>query len=90
MLVTVARPAREGIHPDPDAPAAAGCRGASPDTESGGLGSEGTPLCAAASRGHTETERELLAHGADPDLREGLGVGRSPLHRANSGPTRRP
>ncbi|MGW2064913.1 ankyrin repeat domain-containing protein [Streptomyces sp. NPDC001937] len=60
--------------------------GASPDTESGGLGSEGTPLCAAACWGHTETVRELLAHGADPNLREDHGVGRSPLNWAIGGP----
>ncbi|MFE0375251.1 ankyrin repeat domain-containing protein [Streptomyces inhibens] len=60
--------------------------GASPDTESSGLGSEGTPLCAAACWGHTETVRELLAHGADPNLHEDHGTGRSPLDWANDGP----
>lgn len=59
--------------------------GASPDTESSGLGSEGTPLCAAACWGHTETVRELLAHGADPNLREDHGEGRSPLNWAIDG-----
>ncbi|MEU5222053.1 hypothetical protein AB0G55_05230 [Streptomyces toyocaensis] len=34
--------------------------GASPGTESGGPGPEGTPLCAAACWGHTETVIELL------------------------------
>ncbi|MFF4730248.1 ankyrin repeat domain-containing protein [Streptomyces mirabilis] len=53
--------------------------GASPDTESSGLGADGTPLCAAACWGHTETVRELLAHGADPNLREDHGTGWSPL-----------
>lgn len=52
--------------------------GASPDTESSGLGAEGTPLCAAACWGHTETVRELLAHGADPNLREDHGTGWAP------------
>ncbi|MGW9395567.1 ankyrin repeat domain-containing protein [Streptomyces sp. DSM 116494] len=60
--------------------------GASPDTESGGLGSDGTPLCAAACWGHAETVRALLAHGADPNLREDHGTGRSPLDWANGGP----
>ncbi|MFF5724253.1 ankyrin repeat domain-containing protein [[Kitasatospora] papulosa] len=59
--------------------------GAFPDTESGGLGSEGTPLCAAACWGHTETVRELLTHGADPSLREDHGTGRSPLDWADDG-----
>ncbi|MFE1774672.1 ankyrin repeat domain-containing protein [Streptomyces sp. NPDC059008] len=57
--------------------------GAAPDTESAGLGSEGTPLCAAACWGHTATVRELLAHGADPNLREDHGTGRTPLDWAN-------
>ncbi|MEU6271004.1 ankyrin repeat domain-containing protein [Streptomyces populi] len=56
-----------------------------PDTESSGPGSEGTPLCAAACWGHTETVRELLAHGADPTLREDDGTGWSPLDRAENG-----
>jgi ankyrin repeat protein len=60
--------------------------GASPDTESGGPGSEGTPLCAAACWGHTAVVRELLAHGADPNLREDHGTGRSPLDWATAGP----
>ncbi|MEU7136024.1 ankyrin repeat domain-containing protein [Streptomyces sp. NPDC046261] len=60
--------------------------GAFPDAESGGPGSEGTPLCAAACWGHTETVRELLAHGADPNLREDHGTGWSPLDWANNGP----
>ncbi|WP_406410109.1 ankyrin repeat domain-containing protein [Streptomyces halstedii] len=60
--------------------------GASPDTESSGLGSEGTPLCAAACWGHTATIRQLLAHGADPNLREDHGTGKSPLDWANNGP----
>ncbi|MFD9424647.1 MULTISPECIES: ankyrin repeat domain-containing protein [unclassified Streptomyces] len=60
--------------------------GASPDTESSGLGSEGTPLCAAACWGHTETIWQLLAHGADPNLREDHGTGKTPLDWANSGP----
>ncbi|MBX9389679.1 ankyrin repeat domain-containing protein [Streptomonospora nanhaiensis] len=60
--------------------------GASPDTESSGPGSEGTPLCAAASWGHTATVRELLAHGADPTLREDHGAGWSPLDWADNGP----
>ncbi|MEU2077478.1 ankyrin repeat domain-containing protein [Streptomyces sp. NPDC013489] len=60
--------------------------GASPETESSGLGSEGTPLCAAACWGHTETIRQLLVHGADPHVREDHGTGRSPLDWANDGP----
>ncbi|MEU9112274.1 ankyrin repeat domain-containing protein [Streptomyces sp. NPDC048483] len=60
--------------------------GAAPDTESSGLGAEGTPLCAAACWGHTEAVRELLAHGADPNLREDHGTGWSPLRWANQGP----
>ncbi|MET9404506.1 ankyrin repeat domain-containing protein [Streptomyces sp. NPDC002935] len=60
--------------------------GASPDTESSGIGAEGTPLCAAACWGHTEAVRELLAHGADPNLREDHGTGWSPLDWANNGP----
>ncbi|QNE73424.1 ankyrin repeat domain-containing protein [Streptomyces finlayi] len=60
--------------------------GAAPDTESSGIGAEGTPLCAAACWGHLETVRELLAHGADPNLREDHGSGRSPLDWANNGP----
>lgn len=43
------------------------------------------PLCAAACWGHTETVRELFAHGADPDLREDHGTGWSPLEWANNG-----
>ncbi|MEU5889149.1 ankyrin repeat domain-containing protein [Streptomyces sp. NPDC047461] len=60
--------------------------GASPDAESRGPGSEGTPLCAAACWGYTETVRELLAHGADPTLREDRGAGWSPLDWADHGP----
>ncbi|MFD4558000.1 ankyrin repeat domain-containing protein [Streptomyces sp. NPDC058469] len=60
--------------------------GASPDTESGGIGAEGTPLCAAACWGHADTVRELLAHGADPNLREDHGTGWSPLEWARRGP----
>ncbi|WP_103540508.1 ankyrin repeat domain-containing protein [Streptomyces sp. SM1] len=60
--------------------------GASPDTESGGLGSEGTPLCAAACWGHTGAVRALPAYGADPNLREDRGTGRTPLEWANDGP----
>ena len=60
--------------------------GASPDTESSGIGAEGTPLCAAACWGHTETVRELLAHGADPNVREDHGAGWSPLDWAGNGP----
>ncbi|RMB82060.1 hypothetical protein CTZ28_31215 [Streptomyces shenzhenensis] len=43
-------------------------------------------MCAAACWGHTETVRELLAHGADPNLREDHGAGRSPLDWADNGP----
>ncbi|MFJ3651151.1 ankyrin repeat domain-containing protein [Streptomyces murinus] len=60
--------------------------GARPDTESAGPGAEGTPLCAAACWGHTETVRALLAHGADPNLREDHGTGRTPLEWALLGP----
>lgn len=60
--------------------------GAAPDRESGGEGSDGTPLCAAACWGHTGTVRELLAHGADPNLREDGGTGWSPLDWAHHGP----
>jgi ankyrin repeat protein len=60
--------------------------GASPDTESSGLGADGTPLCAAACWGHIATVRELLAHGADPNLREDHGTGWSPLDWALNGP----
>ncbi|MEU6061729.1 ankyrin repeat domain-containing protein [Streptomyces sp. NPDC047097] len=60
--------------------------GASPDRESGGPGSEGTPLCAAACWGHTEAVRALLAYGADPALREDGGQGRTPLEWAEAGP----
>ncbi|MFD0344477.1 ankyrin repeat domain-containing protein [Streptomyces sp. NPDC127117] len=59
--------------------------GASPDTESAGLGSEGTPLCSAACRGHIEAVRELLAHGADPNLHEDHGTGLSPMDWATAG-----
>ncbi|MFG2988010.1 ankyrin repeat domain-containing protein [Streptomyces sp. NPDC048257] len=60
--------------------------GASPNTESSGLGAEGTPLCAAACWGHTEAVRALLAHGADPNLHEDHGTGWTPLKWANHGP----
>jgi ankyrin repeat protein len=60
--------------------------GASPDAESAGPGSEGTPLCAAVCWGHTETVQQLLAHGADPNLREDHGTGRTPLEWAGAGP----
>ncbi|MBE8476277.1 ankyrin repeat domain-containing protein [Streptomyces justiciae] len=60
--------------------------GAAPDTESAGDGSQGLPLCAAACWGHLETVRELLAHGADPNLREDHGTGWSPLDWAHHGP----
>ncbi|MER7972702.1 ankyrin repeat domain-containing protein, partial [Streptomyces sp. NPDC096080] len=40
---------------------------------------EGTPLCAAAAWGRADVVRLLLAHGADPDLREDAGTGHSPL-----------
>ncbi|QFR02192.1 ankyrin repeat domain-containing protein [Streptomyces phaeolivaceus] len=60
--------------------------GASPDTESSGIGAEGTPLCAAACWGHTATVRELLAHGADPNVKEDHGTGWSPLDWAENGP----
>ncbi|MFI1721482.1 ankyrin repeat domain-containing protein [Streptomyces sp. NPDC020489] len=60
--------------------------GASPDTESAGDGSQGTPLCAAACWGHTEAVRELLAHGADPNVREDHGTGWAPLDWADNGP----
>ncbi|MEV7523530.1 ankyrin repeat domain-containing protein [Streptomyces sp. NPDC091371] len=60
--------------------------GAPPDAESRGIGAEGTPLCAAACWGEADTVRELLAHGADPNLREDDGAGRSPLDWANAGP----
>ena len=56
------------------------------DTESGGTGAEGTPLCAAACWGHTDTVRELLARGADPNVREDHGMGWSPLDWARRGP----
>lgn len=59
---------------------------ASPDAENSGPGSRVTPLCTAACWGHTATERELLAHGADPNLREDHGTGWSPLGWANNGP----
>ena len=60
--------------------------GALPDTESSGIGAEGLPLCAAACWGHTDAVRELLAHGADPNVREDHGTGRSALEWAHSGP----
>lgn len=60
--------------------------GAPPDAESAGLGAEGTPLCAAACWGYVETVRVLLAHGADPNLREDHGTGMTPLQWAAAGP----
>ncbi|MFE6686181.1 ankyrin repeat domain-containing protein [Streptomyces sp. NPDC057743] len=60
--------------------------GAAPDTESAGLGAEGTPLCAAACWGHTATVRTLLAHGANPNLREEHGTGRPPIAWTHDGP----
>ncbi|MFE2889289.1 ankyrin repeat domain-containing protein [Streptomyces sp. NPDC059272] len=60
--------------------------GVSPDVESRGAGAEGTALCAAACWGHTATVRELLAFGADPNLREDGGTGWSPLEWASNGP----
>ncbi|MEW9521400.1 ankyrin repeat domain-containing protein [Streptomyces tubercidicus] len=54
--------------------------GATPDTESRGEpGSAGLPLCAAACWDHAETVRALLAHGADPNLREDDGTSFTPL-----------
>ncbi|MFB6716733.1 MULTISPECIES: ankyrin repeat domain-containing protein [unclassified Streptomyces] len=47
---------------------------------------EGTPLCAAACRGHTESVHALLPHGTDPNLREDHGMGRSPLQWAMTAP----
>ncbi|WP_151773006.1 ankyrin repeat domain-containing protein [Streptomyces abyssomicinicus] len=60
--------------------------GAVPDLESAGWGAEGTPLCAAACWGHDDTVRVLLAHGADPALREDGGSGLTPLEWAERGP----
>ncbi|MEU5631798.1 ankyrin repeat domain-containing protein [Streptomyces rishiriensis] len=60
--------------------------GAPPDAESTGTGAEGTPLCAAACWGHVEAVRVLLAHGADPALREDHGTGLTPLEWATTGP----
>ncbi|MFF1544173.1 ankyrin repeat domain-containing protein [Streptomyces sp. NPDC058291] len=60
--------------------------GAPPDAESAGLGAEGTPLCAASCWGHVDTVRILLAHGADPELREDHGTGLTPLEWATAGP----
>ncbi|MGW2414559.1 ankyrin repeat domain-containing protein [Streptomyces tubercidicus] len=37
------------------------------------------PLCAAACWDHAETVRALLAHGADPNLREDDGTSFTPL-----------
>jgi ankyrin repeat protein len=59
--------------------------GARPDTESRGPGSDGTPLCAASAWGHSAVVRELLAHCADPALREDGGQGMSPLEWAERG-----
>lgn len=57
---------------------------AKPDTGSG-RGAEDTPLCAAASWGHSERVRALLDHGADLNVREDHGTGRSPLEWAMTG-----
>ncbi|MGK5642537.1 ankyrin repeat domain-containing protein [Streptomyces sp. URMC 126] len=59
--------------------------GASPDAESAWPGAEGTPLCAAACWGHIGAVRLLLAHGADPNLREDDGAGWAPLDWAVHG-----
>ena len=56
--------------------------GASPDVESGG-DSDGTPLCGAASWGHTAVLRALLTAGADPDRAESDGF--TPLAWAVAG-----
>jgi ankyrin repeat protein len=56
--------------------------GAAPDVRSGG-DSDGTPLCGAASWGHTPVLRELLAAGADANLAEADGY--TPLAWAVSG-----
>jgi ankyrin repeat protein len=56
--------------------------GASPDLRSRG-DSDGTPLCGAASWGHTAALRDLLAAGADPNLAEADGY--TPLAWAVSG-----
>ena len=50
--------------------------GADPNRESG-TGDEGLPLCAAACWGHTAVVRELLAAGAEENLREDHGRGRT-------------
>ncbi|MFC8247880.1 ankyrin repeat domain-containing protein [Streptomyces chartreusis] len=60
--------------------------GASPDTEGSGPGSVGTPLCAAACWGRTETVRQLLDHGPDLNFREDHCTGKSPLDWANNAP----
>ncbi|MFE4334588.1 ankyrin repeat domain-containing protein [Streptomyces sp. NPDC056831] len=59
--------------------------GTSPDSESR-LGWEGTPLCAAACWGYTETVRQLFTHGVDRNLHEDHSTGRSPLGWAIDGP----
>src|SRR3954471_11333405 len=56
--------------------------GASPDLESGG-DADGTPLCGAASWGHTAVLRALLEAGADPDRAEADGF--TPLAWAVAG-----
>jgi ankyrin repeat protein len=56
--------------------------GASPDLESGG-DADGTPLCGAASWGHTAVLRALLEAGADPDRAESDGF--TPLAWAVAG-----
>ncbi|WTW93754.1 ankyrin repeat domain-containing protein [Streptomycetaceae bacterium NBC_01309] len=52
--------------------------GADPNRESG-HGEEGLPLCAAACWGHDEAVRVLLAGGADVNLREDGGFGRTAI-----------
>lgn len=58
--------------------------GADPDLE-GGAGSDGTPLCGAASWGFLGVVEELLKNGADPNRREDEGTGFSPLLWASRG-----
>jgi ankyrin repeat protein len=58
--------------------------GADPNRESG-TGEEGLPLCGAACWGHRAVVKELLAGGADPNLREDHGGGRTALEWADIG-----